>query len=63
MATPTNSEIESQQVSCRECLKEIPLSAALTPDGKDYIGHFCGIECYEQFTAQNKPAKAENPKK
>ncbi|MBI1174061.1 MAG: DUF3330 domain-containing protein [Sideroxydans sp.] len=61
MTTPNRPENESQKILCSECLKEIPLSAALTPDGKDYIGQFCGIECDEQFVAQNNPDQAEKP--
>lgn len=49
---PNHPHEASQQVSCSLCHKEIPLSAALTPEGADYAGHFCGIECYEQFTRQ-----------
>ena len=63
MATPTHPEIQSQQVSCSICHKEIPLSAALTPQGADYVGHFCGIECYDQFAAQKKPGAPEKTQK
>ena len=63
MVTPKRSETVSPQITCSECLKEIPLSAALTPDGEDYIGHFCGIECYQKFVAQTKLNKSEKPKK
>ena len=63
MATPTHPEIKSQQVSCSICRKEIPLSAALTPQGADYVGYFCGIECYGQFAAQKKPGAPEKSQK
>ncbi|MDE2118853.1 MAG: DUF3330 domain-containing protein [Betaproteobacteria bacterium] len=63
MATPIHPEIQSQKVSCSMCHKEIPLSAALTPQGADYVGYFCGIECYDQFVKQQKSGKAEKPRK
>jgi len=62
MSTPKRFDIEEVKISCLVCLKEIPLSAALTPEGGDYIGQFCGIECYELFTAKHKPDSPKNPK-
>nr|WP_249354851.1 DUF3330 domain-containing protein [Ralstonia sp. 3PA37C10] len=43
--------------SCCVCCKEIPLDAAFTPEGVEYVEHFCGLECYQRFQAR---AKAEN---
>ncbi len=63
MITPIHPEIQSQQVPCSMCRKEIPLSAALTPQGADYVGHFCGIECYDQFAEQAKTDKLKKPQK
>ncbi|CRF89585.1 Transposon Tn21 modulator protein [Salmonella enterica subsp. enterica serovar Typhi] len=31
--------------SCCVCCKEIPLDAAFTPEGAEYVEHFCGLEC------------------
>lgn len=45
-------------ISCNACRKEVPLSAALTPEGAEYIGHFCGIECYQAFVAEAKRPEA-----
>ncbi len=63
MSTPPPSRNETplrpdvQKVACSVCQKEIPLSAALTPEGMDYVGEFCGIECYELFVqGQLNPA-------
>lgn len=40
--------------------KEIPLDAAFTPEGAEYVEHFCGLECYQRFgrrpTLRPKPA-------
>jgi len=63
MITPTRPDTELEKVSCSVCLKEIPLSAALTPEGGDYIGQFCGIECYEQFASKHKLDPPKPPKK
>lgn len=32
--------------ACCVCCKEIPLDAAFTPEGAEYVEHFCGLECY-----------------
>ncbi|MGX0939695.1 uncharacterized protein DUF3330, partial [Cupriavidus metallidurans] len=34
--------------------KEIPLDAAFTPEGAEYVEHFCGLECYQRFEARAK---------
>ena len=38
--------------SCCECCQEIPLDAALTVEGSEYVLHFCELECYERFQAR-----------
>jgi len=48
----TNDTITT--ISCCVCCKEIPLDAAFTPEGAEYIEHFCGLECYERFLARAK---------
>ncbi len=37
-------------------LQEIPLDAAFTPEGAEYVEHFCGLDCYERFQARAKAA-------
>lgn len=32
-------------VSCEICLREIPESVIHSPEGPDYVHHFCGLEC------------------
>ncbi|MDS0116442.1 DUF3330 domain-containing protein, partial [Enterobacter hormaechei subsp. steigerwaltii] len=39
-------------ISCCECCKDIPLDAALTPEGSEYVVHFCGLECYQRFMSR-----------
>lgn len=45
--------------SCCVCCKEIPLDAAFTPEGAEYVEHFCGLECYQRFQA--RPALRPKP--
>lgn len=56
MSTPTHPKVPLQKITCRVCLEEVPLNLVDTPEGSDYIGHFCGIECYAEF---NEKLKAE----
>lgn len=42
--------------TCCVCCKEIPLDAAFTPEGAEYVEHFCGLDCYERFRARAKAA-------
>ncbi len=62
MPASTRPEMPTEQVPCSVCRKEIPLSTALTPQGAEYIGYFCGIECYQEFLAEQKLAD-ERPQK
>ncbi|TXT23231.1 MAG: urf-2 [Gallionellaceae bacterium] len=63
MATPIQPEVQPEKISCSLCRKEVPLSAALTPQGADYVGYFCGIECYDEFSAQKESQAPEKPQK
>ncbi|MBI4936753.1 MAG: DUF3330 domain-containing protein [Nitrosomonadales bacterium] len=56
-------EVQPQKISCSMCRKEIPLSAALRPQGVDYVGYFCGIECYDEFTEQKNSGTPAKPQK
>ncbi|MDH4275489.1 MAG: DUF3330 domain-containing protein [Gammaproteobacteria bacterium] len=40
-------------VECEVCLTEIPESGAKNAEAKDYVRHFCGLECYQKWE-QNK---------
>jgi hypothetical protein len=48
----------SLPLECEMCLKEIPASAAFTPEGSEYVGHFCGIACYQAFLRRQREAAA-----
>ncbi len=51
-STPTEPLVPPARIACSICRKEIPLSSALTPQGAEYVGYFCGIECYQEFVAE-----------
>lgn len=46
--------------ACEVCLKEVPESAAFTPEGSEYVGHFCGIECYQAFVRKQREAAKQD---
>lgn len=37
------------KIRCVTCLKEIPPSEAMVPEGRDYALYFCGIHCYQEW--------------
>ncbi len=55
---PAHGHGHHGRVECAMCLKEIPLSAAFTPEGGDYVGHFCGHACYEAFQRMRQDEEA-----
>lgn len=36
-------------VSCQTCLSEIPSSVAQSVEGPDYVYHFCGLNCLDEW--------------
>ncbi|MDH5393824.1 MAG: DUF3330 domain-containing protein [Gammaproteobacteria bacterium] len=49
---------EAELVKCEVCLKEVPASAAEHSETDDYVAHFCGLECYQQW----RKKKADTPR-
>jgi len=47
-------------INCCVCCKEIPLDAAFTPEGAEYVEHFCGLYCYARFQARAKAVPESN---
>ncbi len=47
----------SQTVACEICLKEVPLSEAETFEAKDYVAHFCGLDCYAEWKRRSEKTK------
>jgi hypothetical protein len=40
---------EEKKIACHVCRKEIPEAAALHAEGREYVLHFCKIECLEYW--------------
>jgi len=43
---------EEKRVTCAECMKEVPLSAAKSDEASDYVFYFCGADCYTKWRSQ-----------
>lgn len=43
------NSVEPERVTCDVCLKEVPKSEAMSPEATEYVMHFCGLKCYEQW--------------
>ena len=41
--------LPDELVTCEVCLKEVPASEAKSSETDDYVAHFCGLECYQQW--------------
>ena len=39
-------------VACDVCFKEIPISEIKSDEASDYVHHYCGLECFAQWQAQ-----------
>ena len=46
---PHKQSTEIDIIACEICLKEVPHSEAQTTEVDDYVMHFCGLECYDQW--------------
>ncbi len=46
---PTTVEI----IQCEICMTEIPVSEVMSSEALDYVMHFCGLECYDQWSKQD----------
>jgi YHS domain-containing protein len=40
---------EENYVTCKVCMKEVPLSAAKSDEASDYVYYFCGPDCYAKW--------------
>ncbi len=45
---------DTPKVRCEVCLKDIPVSEAQSAEAQDYVAYFCGLDCYDQWKAQNQ---------
>ncbi len=49
MAKQGKAGTTPETVECAVCKKQIPASAAVSPEADDYVLHFCGGECRAQW--------------
>jgi len=47
-------EKEERKIACDVCRKLIPKAAALHAEGKEYVFHFCNIECLDYWKNHQK---------
>jgi len=47
-------------IQCEVCLKEVPASDAESSETADYVAHFCGLECYQQWHDKKDESKTED---
>ncbi len=48
----TTKLTDADQVPCEFCLKDVPKSEAQSVEAWDYTAYFCGLECYEEWEAE-----------
>jgi len=57
-----NHPTEVEKVSCDVCRKEVPLSEAMIPEAEEYVAHFCGLDCYQQWKRDSERASKQSEK-
>ena len=50
----TSQKHKDDFIACEICLKEIPVSEAKSEEASGYVAHFCGLECYAAWKAQQQ---------
>ena len=48
------------EVSCSQCLEEIPQSAATVPEARWYFVHFCGLDCFRKWKEKEEDVHDHN---
>ena len=64
--TPAGGEVVSCELDaaceptvCELCLDALPPDEIANPDARDYVQHFCGLDCYarwRQLSGKDAPA-------
>lgn len=55
-------DFSQKMVPCAQCLKEVPVSEAKVAEAVDYVGYFCGLECYAKWAEQVEEPECMPPK-
>ena len=48
------SPVPLERVPCEVCRRDIPLSEAVVAEARDYVAHFCGLDCYDRWRLQRE---------
>jgi hypothetical protein len=43
---------DEEKVACASCMKDIPLSAAISSEAAGYTVYFCGTDCFSEWNRQ-----------
>lgn len=54
IANPEN-QTDANRMSCSVCGREVPPSEAQSVEGEDYMLHFCGLDCFNQWQKRESP--------
>lgn len=55
MSTQVNTEVAtSDLIECEICMSEIPHTVAGNAEADEYVSHYCGLECYQQWLAKKQ---------
>ncbi len=49
--------IPEEKVHCSACGKEIPRSAAIVPQNKDYVYHYCSSRCGSKAEGERRKSE------
>ena len=52
--------LPDELIQCEVCLKEVPSSESQSAETEDYVAHFCGLECYQQWHKKKQEGKEED---
>ncbi len=44
-----DKQADDGKLACDICKKEIPQSEGLTDEANDYVAHFCGLDCLDNW--------------
>ncbi len=48
---------QEEKIACKVCLNEVPVSETKNEEAADYVLHFCGLDCYDQWQGQDPQEK------
>lgn len=54
---------EIEKIACYVCKKIIPKAAALHAEGKEYVLHFCNIDCLDYWKKKEDKKKSDSKSK